>query len=205
MVTLIVKCLLRLLPALCLLVAGMRYFAYDARYFDEVRTALIFSQRCGVCYYDIRPGDTTMDDALRWLHEHPAQFSVVNTLRGNGGALQIADTSLISIQFHQQESGYILDGSIVSAYSVRIVSWIRLTTAFTLGDVWLALGQPPEVAVYDTFQVARYDNFSAQTPIACGRFWEMPVEIIITDRYTPPPELAPHEMRRAACQWSPRN
>jgi hypothetical protein len=178
---------------------GLRLLAYDHAYFAAVQAALTFSPSCAPCYLDIRPGRTGMDEVMPLLDAH-ANLVIETLLMSQEGIPDLSQASVISIQFQHLESPFFLEGWVETAYSVRLVNWIRLTTTLTLGDVWLALGQPPEVAVYDTFQVARYDHFSAQTPTACGRFWEMPVEIIITDRRTPPPKLHPRAMRRIACE-----
>ncbi len=183
------------------LLACLRLLVYDHAFFADLQAALTFSPQCAPCYLDIRPGRTSMDEAERLLEGQPS-IQVNTRLMGQDSAADMSQVSVISIQFDHIASPFFIAGWAETAYSVRVVNWIRLTTRLTLGDVWLALGQPPEIAVYETFQVARYEHFSAQTPTACQHFWEMPVEIIITDRRTPPPQLDPRDMQRTACQWT---
>lgn len=200
MLRLIRRLLLRIFLIGLFLLVCLRSLRYDHTFFADLRAALLFAPHCAPCYLDIRPGRTSMDEAERLLAAR-SDIHVQTRLMGQDSAVDMSQASVISIQFQHKQSPFFDTGWVETAYSVRVVNWIRLTTRLTLGDVWLAMGQPPEVAVYETFQVARYEHFSAQMPTACQHFWETPVEIIITDRRAPPPRLAPRRMRFAACQW----
>jgi hypothetical protein len=181
-----------------------------ARRYDGSTVAAFFAESCEAmpCWQGIRPGTTTINQALAILSSHPwiADISEVNT----SSNLNTSGTVLIYWRWSARYP--FIDGVRTShqpgilVTDQGLVRQIYLTTSIPLGDLWLALGGAQERTLNAQVdqQRLRIDNTAlfvndgiAATATLYGDcltepvgFWQTPVFLWLRDTL-PPPDVAP--------------
>jgi hypothetical protein len=163
--------------------------ATHARSVDSSLTTLLTpSLGCSgddLCFMGIRPGKTTVRDAVTLLRAHPWVADVHTrppfsqaTWTWSGGQPDYIDSTV--------------PGTIMQR-EYNSVSWIRFRTRYRYGDVWLQLGTPqtgyawrqPSSLLHGVYYPA-YSllaiNYIA-CPVHLNDFWGMPVIVQFGDAY----------------------
>jgi len=188
-----------LLFILILSLALWQIIAYDARYFDTVRAELDFRVGCDFepCYMGISLGETPVEDAVTLVQEqydNPNFFNASYYLNGQ------QSFGLRRFSWARDEAPFITGNSTIEASNRNgIVWWVAMDTTLTMGDLWLAFGQPDLARVSNTFHTAQFGDFWARIPTDCENFWHQSAQIILTTHQMQGESPEFGMLRRQAC------
>ncbi|MBZ0293420.1 MAG: hypothetical protein K8L99_12710 [Anaerolineae bacterium] len=185
---------LRSVIVLLILMATLRGLAYNESYSQRLRAFLNTPPDCPQpCFLGIYPG-LTPSDMLDILKHNP-WVAELDTRRSSLGI------ATISWNWSGQQPTFI-DASETGGIELASnrLDYVFVHTAFSFGDLWLALGAPQK-GIAAQYHLADYPAhyFSLRTLASCRNFWRSRGTLIIKDQFMPTDYDLP-QVRRQVCQ-----
>ena len=147
-----------------------------ARGYDASATHALFAPPgCPApCLLGIRPGQTTLYEALKLLDDHP-WVGGATIYRDSGGQARN-----LTWDWNGRQPTVFADSG-VAEIREDIITTITLRTGVPFAEIWLAFGQPLDGSVRPPFHWADYPLFDVATVATCGQFWLARAEVIIEE------------------------
>jgi hypothetical protein len=176
------------------LIVGVSALAHDADYFTQVEATFAPGEGCPApCFAGIRPGITSVDDAVDILKAHEWVAAVDVTDRQ---MLRVA----IDWTWSGQQPDFITGEGHIELWNNTVQS-ISIPTRISYSDFLNAFGSPQQAQLDYLFHYLSYDSagITARAEIVCRNLWHTPVTIDYSDRPLRGDPYDLQQMKRRAC------
>ncbi len=147
----------------------------STRPYDASATRALFAPPPGCpapCLLGIRPGQTTLDEALKLLAAHP-WVAGTTVYRDSDGQVRN-----LSWDWNGRQPAAFADSGVADLHE-GIIIMLRQRTSVPFAEVWLAFGQPLAGTATPPFYWVDYRHFDVAAVADCAHFWLAWVEVII--------------------------